>query len=326
MLDVVGQNYRENELIAAHEQNRARAIVGTENGKGRTNWLAVRDYAPYAGYFLWTGVDYMGEADRRGWPYVSNGSGLLDRTGRLKIDGMRVESWWSDRPVIHLVRNTDPPVDSNAPPPPPVPTEVGVGTPPATNTLFDDWTPADRRAHQTIEVYSNCAEVEAFLNGRSLGSKPLPADASPRQWAVAFEPGEVRATCINDGAVAGQDVLRTAGAPARIELSVDNGPLGSDWDDLGFVRARIVDWHGVTVPNASAMIRFSVSRSGVLVATDNGDATDHTPFASAQRRAFAGWALALVRGVPGPGSDITVTATASRLKKGSIRIPVAQEH
>jgi beta-galactosidase len=241
---------------------------------------------------------------------------------------MRVESWWSDRPVIHVVRNTDPPIDPGAPPPPPVPTEVGVGTPPVTNTLFDNWTPADRRAHQTIEVYSNCAEVEAFLNGRSLGRKPLPGSASPRQWGVAFEAGEVRATCISDGAVAGQDVLHTAGAPARIELSVENGgPLGSDWDALAFVRARIVDAQGVTVPNAGTMIRFSVSRSGVLVVTDNNDATDHTPFASAQRRTFEGRALALVRGVPGsePGSDITVTATASGLKAGSIRIPAARE-
>jgi len=326
MLDVVGQNYRENELIAAHEQKRTRAIIGTENAKGRTNWLAVRDYTPYAGYFLWTGVDYMGEADRRGWPTVSSSAGLLDRTGRLKIDGMRVESWWSDRPVIHIVRNTDPPTDTSAPPPPSVPTEVGVGTPSATNTLFDDWTPADRRARQTIEVYSNCAEVEAFLNGRSLGRKPLPADASPRQWGVTFAPGEVRATCINNGVVAGQDALRTAGAPARIALSLDNGPVGSEWNDLAFVRARIVDLHGVTVPGANPMLRFSVSQSGVLVATDNNDGTDHMPFASAQRRAFEGHALALVRGVPGSGSDIMVTATAPGLKKGSIRIPAVHGH
>ena len=324
MLDVVGQNYRENELIAAHEQKRTRAIIGTENAKGQTNWLAVRDYAPYAGYFVWTGVDYMGETDRRGWPYISNSSGLLDRTGQLKIDGMRVESWWSDKPVIHIVRNTAPPTDPSAPLPPPVPTEVGVATPPPPNTLFDDWTPADRRPHpETIEVYSNCAEVEAFLNGRSLGRKGLPADASPRQWGVTFASGEVRATCINKGAVVGQDALKSAGAPARIELSLENdGPVGSNWDDLAFVRARIVDAHGVVVPTAMNLIRFSVSRAGVLVVTDNNNGTDHTPFASAQRHAFAGRALAVVRGTPGLESagDITVTATAAGLKQGSIRI------
>jgi beta-galactosidase len=325
MLDVVGQNYRENELIAAHEQNRKRAIVGTENAKGRTNWLAVRDYAPYAGYFLWTGVDYMGETDRRGWPNVSNSSGLLDRTGQLKIEGMRIASWWSEKPVIHVVRNTEPPTDPAAPPPPPVPTEVGVATPPPPNTLFDDWTPANGRPHpETIEVYSNCEQVEAFLNGRSLGKRPLPSDASPRQWAVTFEPGEVRATCSNGGTVAGQDVLRTAGAPARIELSLDgSGPLGSAWDDLAFVRARIVDAHGVLVPNAANTIRFSASQPNLLVVTDNDDAADHTPFASAQRHAFAGRAIAAVRGTAGSASAITVTATARGLKAASIRIVVS---
>ena len=71
-----------------------------------------------------------------------------------------------------------------------------------------------------------------------------------------------------------------------------------------------------------------MSRSGVLVVTDNDNETDHTPFASAQRRAFAGRALAVVRGAPGLASagDITVTATAAGLKAGSIRIPTAHEH
>ena len=230
MLDVVGQNYRENELIAAHEQDRARRIVGTENGKGRANWVAVRDYAPFAGMFLWTGVDYLGEADRRGWPAVANPSGLLDRTGDLKIAGMERASWWSPTPVIHVVRNSAPP----EPPAAPVPTEVAVGAPPRPNTLSDDWTPANLSAHpETIEVYSNCASVDVTLNGRSLGAKPLPADASPRQWAVTFERGEVRARCMDAGAHGIEDTLRTAGAPARIELELEQAAVGARWDDLG---------------------------------------------------------------------------------------------
>ena len=288
--------------------------------------MAVRDYAPYAGYFVWTGVDYMGETDRRGWPYISNSSGLLDRTGQLKIDGMRMASWWSDQPVIHVVRNTAAPSEASATAAPPIPTEVGVGTPPLSNTLFHDWTPTNRRPHpETIEVYSNCAEVEAYLSGRSLGRKTLPADASPRQWGVTFEPGEVRATCINNGGVAGQDVLRTAGPPARIELSSDSNAVGSSWNDLAFVRARIVDAQGNLVPSTNNLITFSVSRAGVLVVTDNDNETDHAPFVSAQRRAFAGQAVAVIRGASGhePAGNITVTATAPGLKQGSIQIATA---
>ena len=52
LLDVVGQNYREKEILAAHEQKPSRKILGTENTHDRNQWLAVRDHAPYAGQFL----------------------------------------------------------------------------------------------------------------------------------------------------------------------------------------------------------------------------------------------------------------------------------
>ncbi len=85
MLDVVGQNYREREILAAHQQKPARKIIGTENGHDRAAWLLLRDNAPYAGQFLWAGVDYLGES--RKWPTVCDNAGLLDRTGAAEAAG-----------------------------------------------------------------------------------------------------------------------------------------------------------------------------------------------------------------------------------------------
>ncbi len=79
LLDVVGQNYRENEILAAHEQKPTRKIIGTENQMGRQVWTALRDNAPYAGQFLWVGIDDLGEAGR--WPSIASSQGLLDHTG-----------------------------------------------------------------------------------------------------------------------------------------------------------------------------------------------------------------------------------------------------
>ena len=39
LLDVVGQNYRENELAKAHADKPSRKIIGTENSKNRSSWL-----------------------------------------------------------------------------------------------------------------------------------------------------------------------------------------------------------------------------------------------------------------------------------------------
>ena len=68
LLDVIGTNYRDTELLAAHAARPSRIIVGTENHHDRAAWLAVRDNAPYSGQFLWAGIDYLGEAPL--WPLV----------------------------------------------------------------------------------------------------------------------------------------------------------------------------------------------------------------------------------------------------------------
>ncbi len=315
MLDVVGQNYRENELIAASRQNPKRRIVGTENAHNRSNWLPVRDYAPFSGMFLWTGVDYLGEANRSGWPNIQNPAGLLDRTGRQKINGMERESWWSDRPVVHVVRNADPsaagPATDGAggPNQPVLPTMIAVATPRPKVALFDDWTPTNLAPHdETIEVYSNCRKVEAFLNRRSLGVLPINADAAPRRWRVTFAPGEVRAVCRDAGATQVSDVLRTAGVASRIELTPDRSRVGSGFDDITYVRAKVVDAAGTTVPGTTHRLRFGVEGSGRLVATDNGSSIDHMPFASPERDTLDGVAVALVRGTGSGGMRVKVEA------------------
>src|SRR5439155_9937678 len=133
MLDVVGQNYRENEILAAHQQKPTRKILGTENGHDRAIWLALRDNPPYAGQFLWTGIDYIGESPQ--WPTVSYNSGLLDRTGTPRPLAFQRQSWWSDKPMVYAARRvartpalpTDPgydPLQERRP-----------------QVLFSDWTP-----------------------------------------------------------------------------------------------------------------------------------------------------------------------------------------
>lgn len=318
LLDVVGQNYRENELTQAHKDKPSRKIIGTENSHNRASWLAVRDYPAYAGMFLWTGVDYLGEADRRGWPNIDNPAGLLDRTGAPRIRGLERESWWSEKPVVHVVRNSAPdavPVPNDgAGPGTPVPVTIAIATPAAAPQLYADWTPADLKPHpETIEVYSNCASVRATLNGRDLGALPLPANAAPRRWPVTFEPGVVTATC--EGGPRAE--LRTAGAAARIVLEPESPAVGASFDDLAYVRTRVVDAKGVTVPSASTPLTFAVE-GGELVATDNGSSIDHTPFKSPTRASLLGKAVALVRGQStGP---VKVTATAPGLKPMTVTL------
>ena len=305
LLDVVGQNYRENEILAAHEQKPTRKILGTENTHDRRGWLALRDNAAYAGQFLWAGIDYLGES--RAWPTISGFFGLLDRTGEIKPMGYERQSWWSSAPMVHITRR----VSAREVPP----TDPGYEAYRRTvQTLFDDWTPPNAAAHEeNVEVYSNCAGVELLLNGKSLGAKALAADASPRNWRVNWEAGTLQAVC-QDGSA--RDELRTAGKAAAVVLQVDRPRVTATWDDVAYVTAEVVDERGVVVPSAAHEITFAVTGPGAVVAVDNQDITSHESFQGNVRSAFQGRCIAIVR-ANGVGR-IGITGNAGSLKSGTV--------
>ncbi|HEX8117096.1 MAG TPA: glycoside hydrolase family 2 TIM barrel-domain containing protein, partial [Pyrinomonadaceae bacterium] len=313
MLDVVGQNYREKEILAAYQQKPTRKILGTENTHVREQWLALRDNPPYAGQFLWTGIDYLGESP--GWPLISFNFGLLDRTGTPRPLAFQRLSWWGEAPTVFAVRRVAPT--------PLAPTDPGYGNDRRPHVLYDDWTPGNTAPHEeNVEVYSNAEQVELFLNGRSLGSKPRPSDDAPRNWQVPFERGTLRAVGSVGGKVVATHELKTAGRPVRVVVSVDKPTLAYAWDDVVYVEAKVVDADGNVVPDASDLITFKATGPGRVVAVDNGDIASHAPFQAEERRAFQGRCFAVLKAT-GPKGRISVTAAALLLAPGTVSVEAA---
>lgn len=314
LLDVVGQNYREKEILAAHRQKPTRKIIGTENTHELQQWLAVRDNPEYAGHFVWSGIDYLGETVK--FPNVAYPSGLLWKTAAPRPVGFQRRSWWAAEPMVYIARRvaqtprlpTDPGYDPVAERRPQV--------------LFSDWTPKNAGAHQeNVEIYSNCEEVELFLNGKSLGKKPKPADDSPRNWTVDFEAGSIKAVGMNGGKAVADYELLTAGKPSKILLSVDKESIANDWDDVAFVTVSVVDERGVLVPDAADTIAFNVTGAGVLAAVDSADISSIESYRGRARRAFQGLCYSMLK-ANANGGKITLTATAPNLKSASVAVKV----
>lgn len=267
-------------------------------------WVMLRDY--FAGNFMWTGIDYLGEAV---WPFKGFASGALDIVGHPKDAYYLYQSLWTTRPVLDLLPHWNWP----------------------------------GREGQMIPVlaYSNCNRVELFLNGRSLGEKRLefPVQGTSGgwnsyaltvvnpttsdlhlSWDVPYEPGELRAVGrTRDGQSSCEAVVRTAGAPAAVRLSVDRDTISATPGDVAHVTFEIVDSAGTVVPTADHLVRFSIT-GGTILAVDNANLQDLEPYRSDRRRAFNGRGLAYVRSAQ-PGR-VTVTATADGLRGGSVTLTV----
>jgi beta-galactosidase len=328
MLDVIGQNYREKEILAAYKQKPTRKIIGTENDRSSLDqWLAMRDHPEYSGQFIWAGVDYLGES--RSWPNYGFSYGMLDRTAYKRPIGWQRQSWWADEPMVYLARRTAPNTAA--------PTDPGYdpNEQKRTQVVFGDWTPKDLDPHpENVEVYSNCQDVELFLNGKSLGSKPKDPNDRPRNWLVTFEPGTIKAICLRSAdtpfrnATGGSINLpsferKTAGKPAKILLTLDKPQITNDWNDVVFVTATVVDANGVPVPDADNMISFDANGAGSIVAVDSADNTDHDPFQTTKRTAYQGRCLAYIKTDKTTGT-ITVTAVAGQLQSNKVTITVTK--
>jgi beta-galactosidase len=349
LLDVVGQNYREQEILAAHAQKPTRKIIGTENTHDRNQWVAMRDHPEYSGQFLWSGIDYLGES--RSWPTIGSGSGLLTSVALPHGRAFERQSWWSTTPMVAMVRRVavvraapiDPgyanatSIDQSAPVPgaaAPRPARAGA-LPPDPSVRFSepllaDWTPKDLTPHtENVDVYTNAEEVELFLNGKSVGTDKLHADASAISFKVPFEPGTLKAVARSNGKVVATEELKTAGKPARILFTADapGNALTPDWNDTRYVIATLADADGTVIPDSATVIHFAVSGPAKIVAVDNGNFRDLDPYQATQRKVYLGNALALVRATAASGS-ITVTATADGIPPATVKLnaaPVAKE-
>jgi beta-galactosidase len=298
MMDVVGQNYRENELVAAHENNPLRKVLGTENRHELAAWIPVRDKPYMAGQFLWCGFDYLGEAD---WPTVVNGQGLFDRTGGTRNITYQRKSWWTDKPMLYVMRK-----QGNA----------GAGD------WVSDWSPTDIDTYDEaqIQVFSNCDEVELFLNGKSVGTKTRPEDnASSRTWTITFQKGTLKAVAKNNGQIVAEQELKTASRPAKIVLSANKSNIENSWDDVVYIKATITDENDIPCLNADNKIKFSVEGAGVIAATDNADPTNTESFNSHERWAYKGSCIAIVKAKANSGT-ITITANSDNLKSATITL------
>lgn len=239
-------------------------------------WDVVK-HTPYVGgQYIWTGFDYIGEPTPYGFPARSSYFGIIDLAGFPKDSYYMYQSEWTSEPMLHL---------------------------------FPHWNWLPGQEIDLWAYYNQADEVELFLNGVSQGIRRK-ADSHQYHvmWRVAFEPGELKAVSRKDGKTVCEQVIRTAGAPDHIRLSVDY-----QGKQTTFITAEVVDKDGNLCPWAEDQISFFGDGEGEILGTDNGCQTSMERFTSPSRKAFFGKCMVVVKGKG------RIEAKSPMLKPASLR-------
>ncbi|GAF01634.1 DUF4982 domain-containing protein [Saccharicrinis fermentans] len=160
-------------------------------------------------------------------------------------------------------------------------------------------------------VYSNCDEVELFVNGRSLG-KDKPGtkwDEMQCEWMVPYEEGTILAKGYVNGRVVSSTAYTTAGRPASIQLMNDS-TIDISKDNIAIVTTSITDSSGVFYPYGENCIYYHIDGDAQILSLENGDPVDTTKNVNVNyRRAFMGLTRAFLK-VGKEATNVGLTAAA----------------
>ena len=242
------------------------------------DWKMQDDYNWVTGEFVWTGFDYLGEPTPydKYWPSRSSYFGIVDLAGLPKDRFYLYRSHWNkNEHTIHLLPH---------------------------------WTWKGREGQVTpVYCYTDYPSAELFVNGKSQGritkNKDSRLDRYRLRWQnVKYEKGEIKVVVYDEqGNKAGEKTVKTAGKPAKLQLTADRSTIAADGCDLAFITVSLTDKNGTLCPDADNQLEFKVTGAASFNSVCNGDATSLEVFTEPTMKLFHGQLVVVVQASAAPG-------------------------
>ncbi len=347
-LDVTGYNYMYDRYEGDYEANPALIICGTESYPKRAseNWAMVEKHPYVIGDFVWTALDYVGEAGighglfvKEGlrspffmpYPYYNGWCGDIDLIGEKKPQSHYRDVVWGIQPITMAMELPCPEgyhreISMWGWQP-----EVNAWENPACffapsnlpNIMFHGSQEAIAQPENiplkvNVNVYSRSPKVRLYLNGRLIGEQAT----GPTFYAgftVDYEPGTLKAVEW-DGTNEGHSFsLVTPGEPVAVRLKADRTRLIADGTDLSFVKAELVDAAGRVVHDYSRKVTFHGKGAAAILTAGNANPTDMVSFRSLSPTFYDGRAMAIIQSSLNQGS-YELTAHVDGLPEATLNI------
>jgi beta-galactosidase len=325
LFDVQGYNYKWERYESDHQIFPDRIILGTESIAEDVfeNWQLVEKYPWVTGDFLWTSMDYLGEAgignalldnEEKAWPWFNAFCGDIDLCGFKKPQSYYRDVVWG---ISEL--------------------EIAVHTPIPEDRkeIVSFWGWPDEmqswnwEAHEgeqlSVSIYSSCDSVVMELNGKEVGAVDLQDSARLRSHInLEYQPGELKAIGYKNGRQIASKSLTTTGKPHSIRLSADRMKIRAERNDLAYITVEIIDESGLRIPDAILPVHFEISGNGELAGVGNGNPKDIKSFQQPECKTFKGRCLLIVSPRTIEKGEINVLAKSEGMEESEITVLVQE--
>lgn len=357
-VEVGGYNYEWRHYETDHDSFPDRIMYGSESypKEMAQNWNLVDKHPYIIGDFVWTAIDYLGEAglghalersDNRwiqflSWPWFNAWCGDLDLIGDKKPQSFYRDVLWSRTPIAMAVRPAV--VDGER-------EDVnGWGWTAEENHWnwykqaysTKEYLPVDIRPenYQTtnvignirhnvnghrsdslrVNVYSRAPMVQLLINDSIVGERATDAETYTATFTVAYEPGTLKAQTVpqTKKEIVETVEFTTALRPARIVLKADRTSISSSHNDLSYIEVCIEDEEGHLCPTVEVPVEITFSGKAKVIA-GTGHPYDMHSFRSLHPTTFRGKALIIVQPQDEEGS-VNLAVRAKGLKEAQLTI------
>lgn len=326
-VDIAGYNYMWWKYESDHAAYPDRIIYGSESypKDAALNWNLVEKYPAIIGDFVWTGIDYLGEAGLghalelaegehdpqfMGWPWYNAWCGDIDFCGDKKPQSYYRDIVWRERDIAMAVR----------PPVVPGKKEVVNGWGWTDEHLSWNWEGLENQPMR-VNVYSRSPKVRLYLNDTLIGEKETGSEDYTATFEVPYKKGVLRAVNVDGMREAASVEFKTTGKPAAVRLVADRNRINADLNDLAYVKIEVVDEEGNIVPDADLPVSIEYSGEGAVIASGNAAPDDMKSFRSLTPKTFRGKAIAIVQPT-GERGTIELSVSSEGLPRASLSIEV----
>ncbi|ACI19277.1 glycoside hydrolase family 2 TIM barrel-domain containing protein [Dictyoglomus thermophilum] len=324
-LDIAGYNYKIDRYRYDAEKYPNRIICGTETFPYTLydNWKETLENSNVIGDFVWTAMDYLGEAgigrasldENEARNFLGHFPWLISNCGDIDICGdKKPQSYYRD--IVWGLRK-DPYIVV-------LPPEI-YGR--KIYLKMWGWEPVERNYNfkgyegkpLRVYIYSDADEVELFLNGKSMGRK-IAGDRVKYKvfYDLNYEEGRLEVIAYKNGVEVGRDILETTGDPVGLRLIPDRNIISS-YEDLSFIKIVAIDELGREVTDAKNKVRVKVEGVGKLLALGNADPVSQESFVGNEISLYKGRALAIVKSL-GLSGEIKLKVWGEGLKEEEVII------
>lgn len=320
--DVVGYNYLNYHYETSHELFPDRVILCTESKPGQFEdyWSDVERLPYVIGDFLWTSMDYIGEAgigksiycseeevpqmsqmlNYAGYPWRLAQAGDFDLCGNVRAQGRYHQIIWGANDTYIFAK--DPKNNGKI-------ALIGrYGWAEGGNHW--SWN-CENGTAVSVDVYSRAEEVELLLNGKSLGKKPAGAECHFKaEFEVPYEAGTLTAISYQDGQEVSRDEIKTVGEPVGLKITMEKKQMSADGESLAYGIVEIVDAEGNWVPTAEdTLAKVSVEGAASLAGFGTGRGQTEENYTKGEFTSFEGrWQVILRAGTEAGEAGVHVEA------------------